>query len=85
MNTNCTWCQYLESLYSRDMKEELMRYIKMIPEEIRASDEVYEERLSQCNKCPDCQAGICRHCGCFVAARAAKAPLGCPKPGAAAW
>lgn len=81
----CKWCQYLKSLYERDMEEELRQYIEHIPAEVRAPDEVYRERLEICSRCPDCISGMCRYCGCFVAARAAKWKLACPNPSEKKW
>ena len=76
----CKWCKYIESLQDRDLEEELQQYIANMPEELKVSDEIFNERLKQCNVCEYCHQGICRFCGCFVAARAAKKRMYCPHP-----
>lgn len=81
----CTSCKYLRSLYDKDWAQELKRYVDTIPDHIKADDATYETRLAICVECNDCREGICRYCGCFVAARAAKVSLACPKPGEARW
>lgn len=81
----CTWCQYMKSLYSRDLEAELKQYIESMPEEIKVTDEVYAKRLAICSSCEDCVSGICRYCGCFVAARTVKKVMTCPKIGQKKW
>lgn len=81
----CKWCKYIESLQDRDLEDELQQYIANMPEEIKVSDEILSERLEQCSICESCHQGICRFCGCFVAARAAKKRMYCPNPGKSKW
>ena len=81
----CKWCKYIESLQDRDLEEELQQYIANMPEELKVSDEIFNERLKQCNVCEYCHQGICRFCGCFVAARAAKKKMYCPHPERSKW
>lgn len=85
MNTNCTWCRFLESLHAQDLQEELKQYIESLPQSLRVSDEVHHTRLSLCDACEDCISGLCRYCGCFVVARTAKSSISCPKPQGAKW
>lgn len=46
-------------------------YIAHLDENIKASIEVYEERLAVCKNCDYLEDGMCRACGCFVELRAA--------------
>lgn len=49
-------------------------------------DNVYSDRLSSCQSCPDLAYGTtCLHCGCFVAVRAKFRDKHCPMPGGARW
>lgn len=53
--------QYFDNLYD---------YIARLDEDVKASDEVYEERLQTCKECDYLEQGMCRACGCFVELRA---------------
>ncbi|MFT4145147.1 MAG: DUF6171 family protein [Mobilitalea sp.] len=81
----CKWCSILNDMYERDLDKELQNYIAGLDTEIKVSDEIYEERLSICAACESNLKGMCRHCGCFVAARAVKKGLSCPKPRDMQW
>ena len=81
----CTWCRFLESLYTVNMAERLKSYIDLLPPEIKADEKEHERRRAICSACPRCQDGLCGYCGCFVAARAAKKDLDCPNPGYSKW
>lgn len=52
--------------------------VELIPEDIRASDELYHKRLEICRTCQSLENGICRECGCFVELRAATRKNYCP-------
>ena len=52
--------------------------IELIPEDIRASDELYHKRLEICRACHSLENGICRECGCFAELRAATRKNYCP-------
>lgn len=45
-----------------------------------ASDEEAEKRMSICETCPDLvpKIKICKHCGCFMAAKTKLAEAECP-------
>lgn len=81
----CPWCEYLKHLYSKDFEAEIRQYIDSLSQDIKADDETIKARLSACSSCEDCKNGMCRYCGCFVAARAAKKQLSCPKPSEPRW
>lgn len=68
-----------------EMEKTLLEYVASLPEETRVDDDTYERRLRLCEACSLRVGGMCRVCGCFVRARAAKRGLSCPKPGGAEW
>lgn len=51
--------------------QNLHDYIENLDEDIKASKEIYEERLKICKQCDYLAEGMCRACGCFVELRAA--------------
>lgn len=61
--------EYFDNLYS---------YIAHLDEEIKVSDEKYEERLSICKECELLLDGMCRACGCYVELRAVMIKNECP-------
>lgn len=52
--------------------------IELMPEDVKASEELYNQRLDICRRCESLQNGICRECGCFVELRAASKGGYCP-------
>lgn len=52
--------------------------IELIPEDVKAGDELYKNRLAICRSCDCLENGICRECGCFVELRAATKKNYCP-------
>lgn len=50
--------------------QNLQDYIEHLDDEIKASESLYERRLSICKQCDYLQEGMCRACGCFVELRA---------------
>lgn len=85
VDRECTWCKFLEQLYTENLAQRLQSYIDGLPEELRTDDEEYSRRLEICSSCGRCTDGLCGWCGCFVAARAAKRGLDCPNPGKSKW
>ncbi len=69
----------------KDMPEEsallqiLWEYVASIPAEQRVEDGLYGQRLACCAACDALYGGLCRLCGCYVEARAAKALQRCPR------
>ena len=59
-------------------------YIAVLPDDIKTAPDEYRRRLSICRLCDNLVNGMCRLCGCFVEARAAKVNSGCAK-GADIW
>lgn len=67
----------------RDMSEyeefkNMYEYIRNLPEEIKAAQELYENRMEICKACDMLMSGMCRKCGCFVEMRAAVTKNYCP-------
>ena len=60
---------YMENLYS---------YIARLDPEIKAEENVYENRLAVCKSCNYLKEGMCGACGCFVELRAVIANNVCP-------
>ena len=56
----------------------LAQWIAAIPEECRATDALYRDRLERCKACPSLSAGLCGLCGCYAEYRAAQAHQRCP-------
>lgn len=61
-----------------DYFQNMYDYIARLDESVKASEEVYEERLSKCKQCDGLLNGMCRICGCFVEMRAAVTKNHCP-------
>jgi hypothetical protein len=57
---------------------QIEQYVGSLSDEIKAGREEYERRLKLCENCKQLSGGVCRLCGCFVMARAAKKQMGCP-------
>lgn len=62
----------LRGITDEAYEEIISNYIASMDEDMKASDSLYAQRLGWCRKCEFLRNGICRLCGCFVAARAAK-------------
>lgn len=52
--------------------------VSLLPEEIRAEQQVTDVRLAKCRQCDHLYDGMCVLCGCYVELRAAKRKLKCP-------
>ncbi len=61
--------EYFKSVY---------KYIDSLPQELKASPEIYSRRLGVCRACPELKNGMCSQCGCFAEVRAAKRHMACP-------
>ena len=60
------------------LAKSLREYVESIPDEERAEEALYRMRLEVCRKCDQLMQGVCRQCGCFVEARAARRAQSCP-------
>lgn len=83
-NTECKRCLLLESAEGAMLESIKERVEKLSPEE-RVSQELYEERLSQCKLCDNLISGMCLKCGCYVEFRAAFKNKRCPDPAGRKW
>ena len=81
----CTWCRLLRSFHSEDLAKVLKEYIESLPPDQRTDEEEHARRLTACGECPDNREGLCRYCGCYVAARTAKQGMICPDPHGPRW
>lgn len=61
-----------------DIYKDMYEYIERLPEEDKAKEELYEQRLQICKECEMLLSGMCRLCGCFVEMRAAIKKRSCP-------
>lgn len=52
--------------------------IAVMPDDVKASSDVYNHRLETCKQCDRLENGICAECGCFVELRAAAKKNYCP-------
>jgi len=77
MEKPCRTCLF-SSIEREQIQKNIEEYIISLSPEEKAGERLYKERLELCSKCPDCLDGLCRVCGCFVHARAAKARSYCP-------
>lgn len=57
---------------------ELEEYISSLDDSIKTEAQEYEKRIQLCTSCEQFLNGMCRMCGCFVKARAAKKHMSCP-------
>ena len=60
------------------MAASVRELVALLPEHVRADDEVTRRRLETCRQCDHLNGGMCALCGCYVQLRAAKARLNCP-------
>ena len=67
-----------EDVSAEALAEYLDGYVDSLPEHLRASPEIYAERLRICEMCEKRIALTCTLCGCYIQARAAKKRLECP-------
>ncbi|MBR2925101.1 MAG: hypothetical protein IKC28_08745 [Clostridia bacterium] len=71
-------CRCLLRQANPDLGKIVADYVDSLPEDAKASPEVYRQRLAACESCPRLADGMCLDCGCYVEARAAKARMKCP-------
>lgn len=58
--------------------ERVSQLVQLIPQDLRAGNELYSYRLDICRNCDSLVNGICAECGCFVELRAATRKNYCP-------
>lgn len=74
----CKRCLIREMADQEDYFRSLRDYIENLDPDIKASEDMYEERLAVCSECDMLLQGMCRKCGCYVELRAAVAKNVCP-------
>lgn len=76
--TFCRRC-LLKDMSDTEFFESVRAYIQNIPDEQKAPEVLYRERLQKCTSCDQLVNGMCALCGCFVEIRAAKKIRHCAK------
>ena len=74
----CRRC-LLSEMSDKQYYETVHDYVASLPEDIKTASDEYGRRIEICRACDDLINGMCRFCGCFVEARAAKKSNRCPK------
>ena len=74
----CKRCLTRELAGQEEYFQNLREYIENLDIDIKAPEQLYEERLAVCKKCDFLFQGMCRGCGCYVELRAAVAKNVCP-------
>ncbi|MCM1304718.1 MAG: DUF6171 family protein [Lachnospiraceae bacterium] len=74
----CRRCLLREMADQEEYFRSLKDYIDNMDPDIRAAEQLYEERLAICRACEMLLQGMCRKCGCYVELRAAVARNVCP-------
>lgn len=75
----CKKCLTRDMVGQEEYFSSLREYIENLDIDIKASEILYEERLSVCKECDLLLEGMCRSCGCYVELRAAVTKNSCPK------
>ncbi len=82
LETKCKSCSENVSVKAQISQDQINEAIDKLARNKRikfVSNEVYEFRLLQCNKCRYLDSrGTCLQCGCFVQIRAKLADASCP-------
>lgn len=73
----CKKC-LLAELDNEKLLADVQKAIRLLKDDDRASDELYQNRLALCKECDYLNEGTCGACGCFVELRAATAIGKCP-------
>jgi|BioPla2DNA2_1021312.scaffolds.fasta_scaffold01399_6 hypothetical protein len=77
MDSNCRTCMF-SKIEKEQLQKNIEEYIDCLSPEERTGERLYKERLELCLECSNFFNGLCRICGCFVSARAAKIRSYCP-------
>ncbi len=75
----CRKCLLREMADQEETFRTLREYIENLDPDVRASEELYEERLNVCRTCGLLLEGMCRSCGCYVELRAVIKKNICPE------
>lgn len=74
----CRRCLLEDMPSEAEMARSVRELVELLPDAIRAPQEVTARRLGVCRTCDHLRSGMCELCGCYVELRAAKLPLRCP-------
>ncbi len=74
----CRRCLTRDMVGQEEYFRSLHDYIENLDLDIRAAEDLYEERLGICRECDMLLQGMCRKCGCYVELRAAVTKNACP-------
>ena len=74
----CRKCLIRDLMEGEGFYVNLKAAIDAIPEEDRAEDALYEERLNICRSCERLYEGMCSASGCYVEVRGRKKREDCP-------
>ena len=68
-----------------DTLKAIQEHLANIPDQMKAAEELYQERLALCKECEHLLSGMCLKCGCYVEFRAAFAKQRCPDVKTKRW
>lgn len=74
----CRKCLTRDMIGQEETFRSMWEYIENLDIELKASEQLYEKRLSICKGCDMLLQGMCRKCGCYVEMRAAVGKNFCP-------
>lgn len=73
----CKKCLLKEFDYDKYQKD-LLKAIEILDKDVKADNELYDNRLNICKQCERLFEGTCKACGCYVELRAAVKKSRCP-------
>jgi hypothetical protein len=74
----CKRCLLGDLADSGDILSQVEKTRKLMTEDERADDKLYEKRLSLCKECDKLIDATCLKCGCYVEIRALAKGASCP-------
>lgn len=77
MKPFCKRC-LLSEISDKDTKKTIDELIMAMPEDKKADDNLYRQRLDLCKECDELINGMCSKCGCYVELRALQKIRHCP-------
>ena len=80
----CKRCLLLES-EREDVFASVQEHLKKIPDDKKAPEALYRQRLALCLECEHLISGTCLKCGCYVELRAAFLGQKCPDAKRKKW
>lgn len=77
MEIICKRC-LLSEISDEDTQKTVRELIETMPEDKKADDTTYRQRLNICKNCDELINGMCGKCGCYVELRALQKVRRCP-------